>query len=130
MTLPRSNPSKTLITLVTLVTLVPPSNPNPNSPPENSNNLTLIITITLPYPTIPQTAAAAVVVQQDQFVDVAEEQAEAEGTMIGEGSGEEFADLAGKFDAREGLVEKSMMNPQTGTIQDKYTKIYMPVSYA
>ncbi|CAM9459087.1 unnamed protein product [Ectocarpus fasciculatus] len=74
-----------------------------------------------------QTAAAAVVVQQDQLVDVTEEQAEAEGTMIGEGLEEEFADLAEVFDAREGLVEKSMMNPQTGTIQDKYTKIYMPV---
>lgn len=62
-------------------------------------------------------------VQQDEFVEVAEEQAEAEE------SEEELMSLSETFDASQGLVEKSMMNPQTGTIQDEYTKIYMPVSF-
>ncbi|CAM9224173.1 unnamed protein product [Ectocarpus sp. 12 AP-2014] len=71
--------------------------------------------------------AAAMVVQQDEVVDIVEEQAEAEGETIGEESGEEFMNLAESFDASQRLVEESMMDPQTGTIQDQYTKLYMPM---
>ncbi|CAN0438172.1 unnamed protein product, partial [Ectocarpus sp. 8 AP-2014] len=35
--------------------------------------------------------------------------------------------LADNFDASQRLVEESMMDPQTGTIQDQYTQLYMPM---
>lgn len=73
-------------------------------------------------------------VQQEQGVDVdvAQEEGEeaAQEAMLDDEMGEEYASLAEKYEAAQGLRAKSMMEEeQTGTVLDKYTQIYIPVSH-
>lgn len=77
-------------------------------------------------------------VQQEQGVDVdvdvdvdvmQEEGEQAEEAMLDDEMGEEYASLVEKYEAAQGLKAKSMMEEdQTGTVLDKYTQIYIPVS--
>lgn len=67
-------------------------------------------------------AAAAVLVQQEEGVAV---QTEAEQAAAAE---EEYENLSENFQTANALREKAMMQPEaSGTVQDKYTQIYVPV---
>ena len=69
-------------------------------------------------------AAAAVVVKQEQGVDVQtdKDQEAQEAQEAVEQS------LAEKYEAAQGLKERQMMEEeQAGTVLDKYTQIYIPV---
>lgn len=72
--------------------------------------------------TLRQGAAAAVVVQEQDLG--------AQTSVTGEQSQEEkdAMSLAEKYEAGQGLRERQMMeDAQAGTVQDKYTQIYVPV---
>ncbi len=65
---------------------------------------------------------------QEQGVDVQREGKEAADLEQEGEDGVAQPSLAEKYEAAQGLRERQMMEEEpTGTVQDKYTKIYVPV---